>query len=315
MTEKHLVSILIPVFQREKYIGNAIDSALSQTYSNIEVIVVDNASSDTTWDICNEYAKKDSRVKIFRNNFNLGPVGNWKKCIEYARGYYAKILWSDDVIEPEYIKKTLELMGDDVGLVFTSVIVAPVFTKEKRPFYQYGATGLYPTIKFIDDLIFNRNVPVSPGCAIFRLHDLKCNLVLEIDSPTFSDFGEHGAGPDLLLYLMTASQYQYIGYVDEPLCFFREHNNSISLSMKSVDLMDRYQQARIWYVLKFLSNETLAKLVAKTWVSRMIILRRFLPRSIICDIFGDNLPTPSMPLAVKYVFECLYIKAKKLISM
>lgn len=113
---------------------------------------------------------------------------------------------------------------------------------------------------------------------------------------------------------MTASQYSYIGYVNEPLCFFREHNNSISLSMKSVDLIDRYQQARIWYASKFLSREILNKLVAKVWIRRMMVSRRFLSRSTICDVFGNELPTFNM-FIIKYFFEYLYGKSKKLINI
>lgn len=95
---KPLVSILIPVYNREDMLKRAVDAALNQTYDNIEVIISDNASTDNTWEVCLDYAKKDKRVKVFRNEKNLGPVLNWKCCIDRATGELGKILFSDDAI-------------------------------------------------------------------------------------------------------------------------------------------------------------------------------------------------------------------------
>ena len=78
------VSILIPVFNRKSYISDCIQSALDQTISSIEIIIVDNASNDGTWEICQEYANRDQRIRIFRNDTNIGPVRNWKKCLDPA---------------------------------------------------------------------------------------------------------------------------------------------------------------------------------------------------------------------------------------
>ena len=67
MNNLPLVSILIPVYNRASIVSRAIDSALSQTYSNIEIIIVDNNSTDSTWDILLKYKQRDSRIKIFKN--------------------------------------------------------------------------------------------------------------------------------------------------------------------------------------------------------------------------------------------------------
>src|SRR5579872_7024825 len=100
-----LVSILIPVFNRSELIVQTIKSALMQTIAEIEVIVSDNASTDGTWDVCKTLAKEDQRVRVIRSETNLGPVRNWKRCIEVARGKYAKILFSDDLILPNYLEE------------------------------------------------------------------------------------------------------------------------------------------------------------------------------------------------------------------
>ncbi|MGL5843871.1 MAG: glycosyltransferase family 2 protein [Aeromonas hydrophila] len=288
-----LVSILIPVFNREEFIGETITSALSQTYRNIEVIVVDNASTDNTWSVCSHYANSDSRVKIYRNEQNLGPVNNWKKCIYYASGIYAKILWSDDLISSDYVEKTMSIFNDDIGFVFTSVVINDSFEKKDKVYYQYGDTGLYSSIRYIHDSVLMGELPVSPGCAMFRLSDLKKNLVSEIDSPSFHDFANHGAGPDLLLFLLTALHYPYVGFINEPLSFFREHGGSISLQMKRIDLYDRYQQARLWFSYHFLPKEIQIKISSITWMQRLFLTREINQPSIIKKLYGDKIQLPA----------------------
>jgi len=95
---KALVSILIPVYNREKLVKRAIESAINQTYENIEVIAVDNKSTDRTYEVLKGHAEKYPDVKVYQNKENLGPVRNWKKCLEYSSGEFIKILFSDDWI-------------------------------------------------------------------------------------------------------------------------------------------------------------------------------------------------------------------------
>ena len=85
--EKKLVSILVPVYNRENLIEETVNSGLSQTYENIEIIIVDNQSTDGTWKILEKLASQDKRIKIFQNNTNIGPVRNWKRCIDEASSY------------------------------------------------------------------------------------------------------------------------------------------------------------------------------------------------------------------------------------
>src|SRR6476659_2859126 len=113
-----LISILIPVYNREHLVVEAIKSVIEQTYQKIEVIISDNNSTDYTYEVCNEIAKKDSRIKVYKNDRNIGPVLNWKRCIEKAKGKYAKILFSDDIIEDVFLEQTIQYFdNEDVGLV------------------------------------------------------------------------------------------------------------------------------------------------------------------------------------------------------
>ena len=119
-----IVSILVPVYNRELLIARTLQSALAQTVPDIEVVVVDNQSTDRTFDVVAAMAEQDKRIKLFRNPENLGPVRNWMKCAEYASAPYAKILFSDDLMAPTYIERTLpHLLSPDCALVYTPAMV------------------------------------------------------------------------------------------------------------------------------------------------------------------------------------------------
>jgi len=216
------VSILIPVYNRENFIAACIESALSQTFTEIEVIVVDNASTDGTWSICEHYAEMDSRVRIFRNVDNLGPVRNWLACLNEARGTYTKILWSDDLISSDFLSVLLPYLYDtSVGFVYSSV---DVFEESKdiisNKIFINIETGTYDSKNYINGVLLGGNFPYSPGCAIFRTSDVRKNMLLQIPNRLNSDFSMHAIGNDLLLFLLTAHQYPKFAVVQQPLSFF-----------------------------------------------------------------------------------------------
>lgn len=242
-----IISILIPVYNRENIIAETLDSALMQTYSNIEVVVVDNASTDGTWEIIKKYAARDSRVRAFRNESNVGPVRNWRRCIDEANGVYGKILWSDDLISTDFLEKTLPFMQEDVAFVFTSVRIFTDRYDSGEELYSIGGTGFYDSNKFIEGDLNARDYPVSPGCALFRLVDLKKNLLLHVPNVIGSDFSMHAIGNDLLIYLLTAYDYKRFAFVNEVLSFFRSHSGSISVMSKSCKLPLHYNLARAYF--------------------------------------------------------------------
>ena len=79
-----LVSLLMTAFNREKYIAEAIESVLASTYTNFELIVVDDCSKDATVEIARKYEKQDERIKVYINEINLGQFPNRNKAAEYA---------------------------------------------------------------------------------------------------------------------------------------------------------------------------------------------------------------------------------------
>jgi len=231
-----LVSVLIPVFNRELYIAPCVESALAQTWGNLEVVIVDNCSTDRTWEICQSLAGRDVRVRIFRNDRNIGPVANWKRCAEEARGELAKLLFSDDLIKPSFLERAVPFLDDPaIGLVVTGVDI-----EGRTEYTGHCRNGRISRGAYVRNMMFNGRLPVSPGATLLRAKDLRRNL--------FVDFGRHGIGPDLLLLLLTGASHQTIAYLAEPLAVFRDHPGSISRLRKS-QLARGYAHARFWFWL------------------------------------------------------------------
>ena len=264
--ENELVSILIPVYNREAIVGETINSAINQTYKNLEIIIVDNCSTDGTLELLKQYAAQDERIYIFQNQENIGPVRNWKRCIDEANGEYGKILFSDDVIESNFLEQTLPFLHDsDVGFVYSTVKMGADISESQITYRNFTHSGKYSSALFIEKSLYTSGVPISPGCAIFRLKDLKENLITNILSPSIDDFLDHGAGPDLLIYLLTAKKYSLIAFIDKPLTFFRAHNESISLSDKSKHLTQCYIQSKVWFVESCFNKKEINRYYSHIW--------------------------------------------------
>ena len=102
------VSIGLPVWNGEKYLRLALDAVLKQDYSDFELIISDNASTDATENICREYAAKDPRIRYYRNEKNIGATGNFNRVFELARGEYFKWISHDDQIASAFLKRCVE---------------------------------------------------------------------------------------------------------------------------------------------------------------------------------------------------------------
>lgn len=100
MKNEPLVSVLMTAYNRESYIGEAIESVLLSTYKYLELIIVDDCSIDRSFEIAAMYAAKDERVRVYRNDQNLGDYINRNRAAGYAKGKYLKYLDSDDKIYP-----------------------------------------------------------------------------------------------------------------------------------------------------------------------------------------------------------------------
>ncbi len=110
MQNKPLVSVLMTVYNREKYIAEAIESVLASTYTNWELIIVDDQSKDNSLEIAKSYEAKDNRIKVYVNEENLGDYPNRNKAASFAKGKYLKYVDADDLIYEHTLKYMVEMM-------------------------------------------------------------------------------------------------------------------------------------------------------------------------------------------------------------
>jgi len=151
-----LVSIGLPVYNGERYLADAIESILSQTYGHFELIICDNASTDSTEQICRRFASLDDRVRYFCNAANLGVSRNFNLAVERSSGKYFRWAADDDRIAPEYLARCVEALEADSTLVLchTQVKVIDENGEEVMNFNYpsgYGAS-LVPSARFGDAL-------------------------------------------------------------------------------------------------------------------------------------------------------------------
>lgn len=116
-----LVSIIMPAYNSEKYIGETIESVLAQTYQNWELLIVDDCSTDNTPNIVRSYLAKDSRVKYYRLSQNLGAAAARNKAMYEATGEYMAFLDSDDLWYKEKLQKQTDFMNQEkINFSYTS---------------------------------------------------------------------------------------------------------------------------------------------------------------------------------------------------
>jgi glycosyltransferase involved in cell wall biosynthesis len=120
---KPRVSIGLPVYNGQRYLKETLDSILAQTFTDLELIICDNCSTDQTQQICEEYASADPRVRYHRNARNLGIAPNYNKCFELSVGEYFKWADYDDVIAPTFVEQCVAVLDANplVSICFSRV--------------------------------------------------------------------------------------------------------------------------------------------------------------------------------------------------
>ena len=144
-----MISIIVPVYNSKEYLRECIDSIISQTYSNIEIIIVDDGSTDGSSDICEEFALKDERIRVVHQE-NQGLVRARKVGVSIAKGEWISFVDSDDWIHPNMVASLVDIaMSNGVDVVTSGMLMAIETTT--IPKYDAIAEGLYEG-KRIEDL-------------------------------------------------------------------------------------------------------------------------------------------------------------------
>ncbi len=138
--EEYLVSIIIPVYNMEKYLSDCLESVVNQTYKNLEIICVDDASTDHSVSVLEKYANRDARIQIIKNEKNGGLSFSRNKGFERARGKYTYYLDSDDCLKENAIEKLYGYAEeyDTDAIYFNSSVFGEVEIVGKGPCLEYG---------------------------------------------------------------------------------------------------------------------------------------------------------------------------------
>ncbi|WP_138466110.1 glycosyltransferase family 2 protein [Poseidonocella sp. HB161398] len=120
-SQQPVASIGMPVYNGEKYISDAIESVLAQDFGDFELVIADNASTDSTYEICRSYAEKDSRIRLVRHPRNIGAAKNYNYVFHCSAGTYFNWLAHDDILGPGFLSTCIrgfETHGSSAVLVY-----------------------------------------------------------------------------------------------------------------------------------------------------------------------------------------------------
>ena len=142
-------TVAIPVYNRPQLIRQSLESALAQDAADLEILVIDNASTDETWDVLQSYS--DPRLRLIRNDHNIGLFGNLNRCLELAQGEYVLILCSDDRLVPGCISEEMALLRANPGVDMLSTQGRQVDPQNR--FLRTFADMLQPGIYSLEDAV------------------------------------------------------------------------------------------------------------------------------------------------------------------
>ena len=172
MSEGPAVSVCIPAYRGTAYLGAAIESVLAQTWTDFELVIVDDHSGDGTPDLVRRY--RDPRIRFIENPSNLGPEGNWNKCLAEARGTYVKLLPHDDVLMPPCLEQQVTVLENDparsIALVFSArAIIDHHGRRVHARAYPRGRRGRIPARDVLKRCLrYGTNLIGEPGGVLFR---------------------------------------------------------------------------------------------------------------------------------------------------
>lgn len=131
-----LVTIGVPVYNAERHLRQSLDSLLAQTYRDFVLVISDNASTDSTAEICQEYVRQDPRVEYFRNPVNVGMTGNFNRVFELTHTKYLKWSTADDFWAPGMLADAVAVLEADPSIVvcYPQTIIVDGEGREQQPY-------------------------------------------------------------------------------------------------------------------------------------------------------------------------------------
>jgi glycosyltransferase involved in cell wall biosynthesis len=224
-------TIGIPVYNRIDFTRKAVQSVLNQTYEDFELVIVDDKSTDGTWEYLNTI--NDRRVRLFQNDVNIGLLPNFKRCIQEARGKWFKFLMNDDYLVSdalEYLKDIIIKEGEDSTYIGKGDLLQETDGIKKT---SQIIKDKYPIIKHSTRSILNDrkkfkygNIPAMPDSYTLLTSDLKKMLETEEYLKIERNYGKTGHCVDYFIYYFNAKKHKNIIEITKPLYTIRIHENN-----------------------------------------------------------------------------------------
>ena len=205
------VSIIIPCYNKAEYVEEAVKSAVNQTYDNVEIVIVNDASTDNTEQILEELKRQYEDLVVLKNEVNLGVMNSRNKAISFSTGEYILPLDADDTIEPTYVEKAVKILDEkpDIGIVYCRA----------RLFGDKNEEWNLP--KFVYDEFIFRNCIFCT--AMFRKTDFE-------KVGGFKDYMTYG-WEDFDLWLSILELGRKVYQIDEILFNYRKDGESLTTEM------------------------------------------------------------------------------------
>ena len=213
MSEDSLISIAMCSYNGERFIKEQIDSILDQSYSNFELIITDDRSSDKTIEIIKDYQQNDKRIKLYQNETNLGFVKNFEKAISLCTGDYIALTDQDDIWKKDKLKTFIENIGENV-LIYSDAILIDEHASD------LGKELIRPTNNLIAGS--NNRAFLLENCMSGNTLMFKKELVQYI-LPIPDDVSFHD-----IWIAFVASTYGSIIFTDEPMTYYRRYSEQVT---------------------------------------------------------------------------------------
>lgn len=209
------VSVCIPSYNCASYIGEAIESVLAQTFSDFELLIIDDCSTDASCAVIEEYLKRDGRIRFLRNSRNLGMVNNWNHCLAESRGEYIHYLFADDLLaSPECLARMSAILDEDPGISLAAT-ARTIINEESVPLKvvsKFPSSLTDEGTRVIRRCLYEgRNLVGEPSVVMFRRSQAGRGF-----NPEYRQLVDL----EMWFHLLEQGRFSYIA---EPLASFREH--------------------------------------------------------------------------------------------
>jgi glycosyltransferase involved in cell wall biosynthesis len=275
------VSVLIPVFNTEKYIEEAIGSVLTQTFEDFELIIVDNHSNDATVEKIRPFLR-DRRVSLHINETNIGMVGNWNRCLQYARAEYIKMLCADDKFHPELLKTFVKVLDSNNSV---SLVTSPpaLFGNLEKVFEPPHSSGIMDGRKALKLSLHTHNWLGAPTNPMFRKANLwvgHFNLGLQYIADwdmwlRHLAVGDLFVVPKILSYLRQHSD-QGMNRIFRELIYIKEEYEYARYVLNAEHLFGKFSQHEKRRILKRKATQAFLSIPAALKRKRLDLVRDLL---------------------------------------